>query len=101
MKTGMKAPDGMGMVVATADIQNCKTVEVRHSSDQATRQVNVRNKLSTAAWWRSANRVRVTYEDTDRVTAENQETFILCNSAGYKKKKKDRLYVSLWGNDTN
>lgn len=22
MKTGMKAPDGMGMVVATADIQN-------------------------------------------------------------------------------
>lgn len=27
MKTGMKAPDGMGMVVATADIQNCKTRE--------------------------------------------------------------------------
>lgn len=24
MKTGMKAPEGMGMVVATADIQNCR-----------------------------------------------------------------------------
>lgn len=25
MNTGIKAPDGTGMVVATADIQNCKT----------------------------------------------------------------------------
>lgn len=25
MNTGMKAPEGMGMVVETADIQNCGT----------------------------------------------------------------------------
>lgn len=27
MNTGMNAPDGTGMVVATADIQNCKTAK--------------------------------------------------------------------------
>lgn len=36
MKTGMKAPDGMGMVVATADIQNCKTRNMRRFSDKGT-----------------------------------------------------------------
>lgn len=30
MKTGMKAPDGMGMVVATADIQNCRRDDMKH-----------------------------------------------------------------------
>lgn len=36
MKTGMKAPEGMGMVVATADIQNWKTIEEQHHSDEGT-----------------------------------------------------------------
>lgn len=46
MKTGMKAPDGMGMVVATADIQNCmpKKKEMKRFSVKKTQILSDNNR---------------------------------------------------------
>lgn len=73
MKTGMNAPDGMGMVVATADIQNCKirndTTHTRELLMETNKNkvcfsltavwplTNVRNHLWTASTYKPASHV--------------------------------------------